>query len=135
MIIMDKFQKRVSKLSKKLENCLVIGRGFGNLEKMTEIFETVFVIDSQRPEVKARNLVYIEKMDNLSPLVSITAIFFDLDTVSELDKYSEVWFRCRSLVLIEGNDPIGRDKSQSLYRLGYECTSLQEFFHVWEPKK
>ena len=135
MIIMDKFQKRVCKLSKQLENCLVIGQGFGHLDKLVEIFQTVFVIDECRPEFKARNLVYKEKFDDVHSITAITVVFFDLDKVSELEKVSEIWYRYKSVIIIEGDTPIGRDKSGSLYRLGYGCTSLQGYFHVWEKIK
>jgi hypothetical protein len=135
MIIMDKFQKRLSKLSKRLENCLVIGQGFGHLEQLVEIFQTVFVIDDCRPEFKAKNLVYKEQFNDVFSITAITMVFFDLDQVSELEKISEIWYKFKSFVIIEGDTPIGRDKSGQLYRLGYGCTSLQGYFHVWEKIK
>jgi hypothetical protein len=135
MIIMDKFQKRICKLSKQLENCLVIGQGFGHLDRLVEIFQTVFVIDDHRPEFKSRNLVYKEKLDDVFSITGITAVFFDLDKVSELERASKIWNKYKSFVIIEGDTPIGRDKSGSLYRLGYRCTSLQGYFHVWEKIK
>ena len=132
MIIMDKFEKRVIKSSKNTNNALVVGLGFENLEKILSIYNTVFVINETRPEVKARNLVYRENFQNLNFITEVDAIFLDLDKVSCLDELKDFWQRNKSVILIEGNDPIGREYSKPLYDTGWRCTNLHGSFHVWE---
>ena len=132
---MAKFKKRITKLSNKsLQNALVIGEGFGFLPEILETFQTVFVIDNNRPKIKGRNLVYKENSDELNLIIDISMVFFDRDKINDINSIAPVFTRWRSMVIIEGNDPISRDYSQSLYHHGWNCTSLQGFFHVWEIK-
>jgi hypothetical protein len=134
-MIMNKFQKRLSKLSKNCESAVVIGHGFGHLDQIIKIFKTVFVIDSVAPTIKSKNLVYRENFDNLSQITEVSMIFFDLDKVYHLNAVSPIWHRNKAMVVIEGNEPIDRTISKSLYDSAYECTGLHGFFHAWELKK
>jgi hypothetical protein len=134
-MIMNKFQKRISKLSKNHETAVVIGHGFGYLDKLIEIFKTVFVISESAPTLKSRNLIYRENFDNLSQITEVSIILFDLSEVHRLLEVSPVWHRNKSIVVIEGNAPIDRSLSTSLYASSYECTGLHGFFHTWELKK
>ncbi len=132
MIIMTKFQKRIKKLYKHPENCLIVGEGFGFLNEIIEIYKTVFVVSDRKPNLKSKNLVYREEFDDLSNLVEITAVFLDLSLLDKLETVMHIASRNKSFVIIEGNDPIGRDKSGPLYKTGYQCTGLYGSFHVWE---
>lgn len=134
-MIMNKFQKRLHKLSKNQVNAIVIGTAFGNLEKILEIYNTVFVIDKNFPTVKAKNLVYRENFDNLNTITEISAIFFDLNQLDQFAMVKEFWQRNNSKIIIEGDDPIGREFSKPLYDTGWGCTSKQGSFHVWEKLK
>lgn len=135
MIIMPKFKKRISKTHPhSLQNALVIGRGFGFLESITETYQTVFLIDLTRPDTKTKNLVFKENYDDLHLLVDVSTVFFDLAKINDINLIAPVFTRWKSLVIVEGNEPIGREFTQSLYHHGWRCTSLQGFFHVWELK-
>jgi predicted Rossmann-fold nucleotide-binding protein len=134
-MIMNKFQKRLSKLLKNCENAVVVGHGFGYLREITEMFKTVFVISSSPPGIKLKNLVYMEEFNNLSQISEVSIIFVDLEKIHSLENFEQLWRRTNSLVAIEGNDAIGRDLSTTLYRSGYECTGLHGFYHIWESKK
>ncbi len=132
---MAKFNKRISKtVGKPIQNALVIGRGFGFLSNILEMCETVFVISEKRPEIKARNLVFKENSDELHLLVDISVIFFDRDQINEINVFAPVFTRWKSVVVIEGDEPISRDYSQSLYHNGWKCTGTHGFFHAWEIK-
>jgi hypothetical protein len=132
---MDKFEKRLRKVSKNTENALVIGTAFGSLEKILSIYRTVFVISEDCPTIKAKNLVYRENFDHLNLLSEINVIFFDLNTVAKLEIIKDFWQRHNSKIVIQGNDPIGREFSKPLYETGWGCTSLQGMFHIWEKMK
>jgi len=132
MIIMNKFQKRISKLSKNLNNAIVVGSAFGNLENLLEMFKTVFVINDSPPKIKARNLVYRSDFGSLISYADITVIFVDLDRLDMLQTLSDIWQRNNSVVVIEGGEAIGREFSKSLYHTRWQCTSLQGTYHVWE---
>ena len=134
MITMDKFEKRLKKISKSCNNALVMGTAFGHLEKILKIYSTVFVINNI-PAIKAKNLVYRENFDYLDSIIQVSAVFFDLNNLEYLENLKDYWQRNDSIVVIEGNDPIGREFSKPLYDTGWGCTSLQGFFHVWEKIK
>jgi hypothetical protein len=131
---MDKFEKRLRKISNSYNNALVLGNSFGHLEKILTIYSTVFVIN-KLPTIKAKNLVYRENFDYLDNIVQVSAVFFDLDELKYLSNLKDCWQRNNAVVIIEGNDPIGREFSKPLYDSGWGCTSLQGFFHVWEKLK
>ena len=134
-MIMNKFQKRLSKLDKNQVNAVVIGRAFGNLENILKIYNTVFVIDENFPAVKAKNLVYKENFDNLNAITEVSAIFFDLNQLNQFEMVKDFWQRNNSKIIIEGDEPISREFSKPLYDTGWGCTSKQGLFHIWEKLK
>ena len=132
---MNKFEKRLKKSSGKGENSLVIGSAFGHLDFIINIYSTVFVIDKTLPSVKAKNLVYREDLTNLNNLAEIGTIFFDRSSIVQLESFESVWQRNKSNIIIEGNDPIDREFSTSLYKTGWRCTNTCGSFHIWEQSK
>lgn len=131
---MDKFEKRLRKISNSCNNALVLGSAFGHLEKLLKIYSTVFVIN-ELPTIKAKNLIYRENFEYLNNIIQVSAVFFDLNNLQYLKDLSDCWQRNDSIVIIEGNEPIGREFSKPLYDSGWGCTSLQGVFHVWEKIK
>ncbi len=132
---MTKFSKRITKIHRKpLQNALVIGPGFGFLEEISNIFQTVFIINDQRPTFRSKNIVYKENYEDLHLLIDISVIFFDLSKINDINITSPVFTKWKSTVIVEGNEPIARDYTQSLYHHGWQCTSQQGFFHSWELK-
>jgi urate oxidase len=131
---MDKFEKKLRKISKSHNNALVLGSAFGNLEKLLKIYSTVFVIN-KFPDIKSKNLIYRENFDHLNSIIQVSAVFFDLNNLQYLKDLKDHWQRNDAIVVIEGNDPIGREFSKPLYDTGWGCTSLQGVFHVWEKIK
>ena len=132
MINMDKFKKRLSKLSKTPQNAVVIGSGFGRLPEFLEAFETVFIFSNSPISLKGKNLIRKESIGSILNAVNVTVIAIDLEYLEYLEQTLPLWHRWRSLVLIEGNDPIGRDKSQSLYKNHYRCVDLHGVYHIWK---
>ena len=132
---MAKFAKRLRKLSSYTENALVVGKAFGNLDQLLEIYTNVFVVDDDPPSAKARNLIYKENFDDLNVLTQVGAIFIDLDKIDKLEILEDFWQRHRSTIFVEGNDCILRHLSKPLFKTGWQCTSLQGIYHVWEKIK
>jgi hypothetical protein len=132
---MNKFQKRLSKLSRKNTNALVIGKAFGYLVDIVHTYPSVFIVDENAPGLKAKNLIYRESVDRLSNITDIGAIFLDLTEIDKLESLIAVWQKHSSKIFIEGGEAISRDFSQPLYSTGWRCTSLQGAFHVWEQQK
>ena len=133
--IMNKFQKRLSKLSRKHTNALVIGKAFGYLTDVINIYANVFIINENADGLKAKNLIYRENIDRLSNITDIGAIFLDLNNLDKLELLMTVWQKHNSKRFVEGGLAISREFSQSLYNSGWRGTSLQGVFHVWEKQK
>ena len=132
---MTKFQKRLSKISRKHTNALVIGKAFGYLTDIINIYARVFLINENVDGLKAKNLIYRENIDRLSNITDIGAIFLDLNNLNKLESLMTVWQTHNSTVFIEGESVISREFSLPLYQSGWRCTSLQGVFHVWEQQK
>jgi hypothetical protein len=133
-MIMNKFQKRLSKILKNYENAVVIGHGFGYLDEIVDSFKTVFVISSSMPAIKSKKLVYRENFNDLSQIQEVSAILFDIAEIHRLQDTYPVWHKNKAVVVIQGNDPIDRTMSTPLYNSSYECTGLHGIFHIWELK-
>jgi hypothetical protein len=134
MIIMNKFKKRLTKMVGNPQNAVVVGRGFGQLESILEIFKTVFIFSWDTPPLRAKNLVLRENFNDLNPLNEISAILIDLDQLHHLESVSPIWNKNKCTVLIEGNAPIGRELSKSLYRDHFRCIDQQGIYHVWKQQ-
>lgn len=132
---MTKFQKRILKTTEKIENCLIVGQGFGFLEECLEIFKTVFVINEIKPSIRTKNLIFRDDGSDLSQISDITHVIFDRNNINELVMYQTVWNKHNSVVIIEGDEPIGREFSKPLYDTAWNCVDKQGFFHVWKGIK
>jgi len=127
---MNKFQKRVGKLSRKNTNALVIGKAFGYLTEVLGVYANIFVIDEISTGLKAKNLIYRESIDRLTSVSDIGAIFLDLNELDKLESLMTVWQKNNSSVFIEGDAVIPREVSLPLYQSEWRCTSLQGIFHI-----
>jgi hypothetical protein len=81
---MTKFQKRLSKLTKNNTNALVIGTAFGQISEILSMYSTVFVVNENMLELKAKNLIYRQTIDRLSHLVNVGIVFLD---IKHIDKF------------------------------------------------
>jgi hypothetical protein len=129
---MNKFQKRLMKLSRNNTHALVLGSAFGILDQILEIYDTVFVVSTVPPDIKAKNLVYKENFVKLDHLQDMSSIFVDIDQLDHLDKVEVIWRKHNSKLFVEGGDRVENEKVKILYDSGWACTSLQGIFHVWE---
>lgn len=134
-MIMTKFQKRITKLSKNCQFAIVVGTGFGYLEELLDLFDTVFVIADQPPSIKTKNLVYRENFEMFEQMPNINFMFYDRDAVDKLDRSVGIWSRSSPMVIIEGEEVIGRDLSRSLYGNGYVAVHQETQYHVWRTRQ
>jgi hypothetical protein len=129
---MNKFQKRLMKLSRNNTHALVLGSAFGILDQVLAIYDTVFVVSEVPPDIKAKNLVYKENFVKLDHLQDMSSIFVDIDQLDHLDKVEVIWRKHNAKLFVEGGDRVENEKVKILYDSGWACTSLQGIFHVWE---
>ena len=129
---MTKIQKRLHKLSRNNAHALVLGSAFGILDQVVEIYDTVFVVSTDQPAVRAKNLVYKETFVKLDHIQNIASIFIDHNELCNLDKIEALWKKHNSIIFVEGGVRIDNTIAKPLYDSGWACTSLQGIFHVWE---
>ena len=132
---MTKFQKRLSKLTKNKTSALVIGTAFGQLTQLLDLYSTIFIVNENATELKAKNLIYRQSIERLDNIVNVGAVFFDIIHISKLESLQTFWKKNNSLIFIEGGDALPRELSKPLYDSGWRCTSLQGIFHVWEKQQ
>ena len=132
---MTKFQKRLSKLTKNKTSALVIGTAFGQLTQLLDLYSTIFIVNENATELKAKNLIYRQSIERLDNIVNVGAVFFDITHISKLESLQTFWKKNNSLIFIEGGDALPRELSKPLYDSGWRCTSLQGIFHVWEKQQ
>lgn len=132
---MNKIKKRLSKLSKNKNNALVIGTAFGQLAHILDLYSTIFVVNENVTELKAKNLIPRQSIDRLDSIVNVGAVFFDITHIHKLESLQAFWKKNNSVIFVEGGDALPRELSKPLYDSGWRCTSLQGIFHVWEKQQ
>ena len=132
MIIMTKLEKRLRKLEKNVDNALIIGSAFGNLEATLSTFNTVFVISTKPRILKAKNLVYKENFEGIEHLGGISMVLIDLDHLTSIEPMQPFFNKNFPLILVEGNDVISRKYSGIFYDRGWRAVEQSKIFHVWK---
>lgn len=132
MSTMSKFAKRITKLVKEPESALVLGTGFGQLEEIVKIFDTVFVVGPVPPEFRAKNLIYRQDFHEIGQIGNPTAILVDNIQLHNLNQCVSLWARARPFILIEGNELVDREKTKLLWNFHYRPIEQLGFFHAWK---
>lgn len=132
---MNKFGKRIIKFIGRVQNCLVIGRGYDRLPEICETFQTVFIASDPRPEYKSKNLVFRESFETLNTLTEISVIFVDRDQIDKLKYTIPLWYQLKPYIFIEGGQTIDRELSKDLYEHHYRSIAELEVHHVWKSQK
>jgi len=135
MIIMSKFIKRLTKSLANVENSLLLGDGFGQLIDLADTFNTVFVVSPIDINIKKRNIIYRETFDRIEELPNISCIVINRNRVQEMPMLRSSWTKYRPLIIIEGEEVIGRDLSKDLYDTGYRAVEQYKDYHVWQKIK
>lgn len=129
---MSKFIKRVKKSLRGIDTALVLGDAFGNLPEVLTVFNSVFVYNDQHPDLRRKNLVYIQKGCSLDTLPNIDAVFINLSRVKEIESLVLIMTKFKPTIFIEGDEVIGRSLSVELYRNNYRASEQLGTFHSWK---
>lgn len=109
---MASFSKKIRKLNKFPKNALVIGKGFGQLEELSEIFDSIFIVGADNNLLRKRNIIYREDFEFVTSLPDIDFIFVDKDYFEQLLKLNQVWRKNQSYIVTEG----GLTPEKHIYR-------------------
>ena len=132
---MTKFSKRIRKIDRKARNLLVVGTAFGNLAELVDSFDTVFVVSSNPPIVKTRNLIYRENYDGIHLLTDIDIIIIDFDHGNFIPELTQVWRRTNPAIVVQGPDLISKDIQKMLKSDHYNIVEVVYGYYLWKNKK
>lgn len=128
---MSKFLKRLSKSLTHSRNALVVGTAFGHLEELLSAFSTVFLIDTDRPTVGARNLVFKENNDGVSKLPEVDLLILDQRYYTSIQTYRPLWLNKSITIVIEGGEnAINVEVYKSLKVDHYFIVEVYKDYHV-----
>lgn len=131
---MSKLIKRIRKSQKNLENCLVIGTIWGNLESACDFFKNIFMLLTPEPRIKKRNLIYREDFRELPLVNNVDYIFIDKKYVDRLPAIYNVITRYRPLIYI-GVGEFLEDKNKNFFKdLHYEIIEINKEYQIWRTK-
>lgn len=132
---MNKFTKRIVKSSKDQSVCLVIGTAFGNLDELTEIFQTVFLHTNDRASSpKKKNIVFLETIDNHIDIPLISAVFVDLDQLTKLAALRPMMTKYSPTIMIGSGEFIDKTWNKFLNDHRYQIVELFKEYQIWKIK-
>ena len=102
------------------------------MDEILDLFNTIFIIKDDSPKIRAKNIVYLPNLHELHDTSSVTMSFVDKTKVDDLSILVPLLARGHSMILIEGTEVIGRDKSKLLYTYGFEAVLQSKGFHLWK---
>ena len=132
---MTKFSKRIKKINRRARNLLVIGTAFGNLEELLDSFDTVFVVSSNPPIIKKRNLIYRENYNDIHTLTDVDIIIVDFDHSNFIPELTQVWRRTNPAIVVQGPDLISKDIQKILKSDHYNIVEVAKGYYLWKNKK
>jgi hypothetical protein len=132
---MSKFVKRLRKIKKFPENCILIGNEFGYLEDFCGLFANVFslIVDDVLP--KKRNLIHRQDFREISLIPNIDFVFVDYKHINQISEIENVISRFRCAVYINHGEFLVPKYGQFFGKLGYEITEINPSYQIWTPKK
>jgi len=131
---MSKFIKRITKIKKKPENCLLIGTKFGYLDEFCETFSNVFSLIVEDCLPKKRNLIHRQDFKELSLIYGIDFVFIDYQYLENVYDIENVITRFRCPVYINHGEFLDNKYSKFFGKLGYQITQIEKNYQVWTPK-
>lgn len=131
---MSKFIKRIRKIKKYPENCLLIGTEFGYLDEFCDLFANVFslVVENQLP--KKRNLIYRQDFKELSLISGIDFIFIDHQYLEKVYEIENVLTQFRCPLYINHGEFLDAKYSKFFGKAGYQIIQIEKNYQVWTPK-
>lgn len=131
---MADFAKRIRKTVKKPKNALVLGSALGHLEKISEIFNSVFVVNGEFGTVRKKNIIYRENFENLENISEIDFVFIDKNRIDDLYELRSFLKRTHPYVLTEDHDSIKKEHTKFFREFQYQVEDIAKGYYVWKNK-
>jgi hypothetical protein len=134
MIIMTKFIKKITKGVKNVDSCIVIGQAFGNLNELTEIFKTVFILSNGVDSFRKKNVIYRIDFNDVKTLPHISAAFIDEDQLDNITKLDEILRKNKVVIYIGTSEPIPGGHGKFFNKRNYVLVEILKTYQVWKTK-
>lgn len=131
---MADFAKRIRKTIKKPKNALVLGNALGHLEKISEIFSSVFVVNGEFGTVRKKNIIYREDFENLENISEIDFVFIDKTRINDLYELRSFLKRNHPFILTEDHDAIKKEHTKFFRDFQYQVEDISKGYYVWKNK-
>lgn len=133
---MNKFAKRIIKSTKNQSICLVIGTAFGNLEELSNIFQSVFLhTENRETSLKKKNIVFLETVDNQTDIPLISTVFVDIEHLTKLAALRPMMTKYSPTIMIGSGEFIDKMWNKFLVDHRYEIVELFKEYQIWKIKK
>jgi hypothetical protein len=129
---MSKFTKRILKNIKKPKNALVFGQGLDRMQEISDIFQTLFIIEAKEKFFLGRNVIYRENIENIETLPDIDYIFIDKDKLDYVFSLHVVIRRWSPFILTEGIEEWTSEHTKFLRNKRYRAIDYTKEFYVWK---
>lgn len=132
---MSKITKRLLKHIDLKDNALVIEDKFGYLEDLSLVFENIFYVARFPPDFKAKNLIYRSDFFEVSILPIITNVFVDPFNVDKINEALPIVTKYHPNIIINDETIIDRNKSKTIWNIGYRPIDVFSNFQLWKKIK
>lgn len=129
---MSKFLKRSSHIITKYETAVVLGRNFSYILDLTEWFDTVFVYDIQRSDVKRKNLIPRIGFTDTKTLPGFNLLAVDELCLWEIATFTPLASLSRAGIILVHNEPIGKKILKHLWQYNYEQVGNYGSANFWK---
>lgn len=129
---MSKFLKRIDPIVTKYETAVVLGRNFVNIPDLLEGFKTVFVYDTQRPELRSKNLIPRLDFTDTKTLPEFGLLIVDEPCLWEIATFTPLASLNRAGIILIHGDPIGKKILKHLWQYNYESLGNHKNINFWK---
>ena len=129
---MSKFLKRIDPIVKKYETAVVLGRNFVNIPDLLEGFKTVFVYDTQRPELRSKNLIPRLDFTDTKTLPEFGLLIVDEPCLWEIATFTPLASLNRAGIILIHGDPVGKKILKHLWQYNYESLGNHKNINFWK---
>lgn len=132
---MSKFLNRISDIISKKDIAVVVGKDFPYLGEVVESFNSVFVYDAERPDIKARNLIPRIDFTDVKTLPSVDLLIIEEKYLIEIGNFSSIASRYRAGIILMYSEQPSKKILKHLWQHNYELADTNKAMNLWKKTK
>lgn len=134
---MTALHKKINKLIKPQNYAVVLGENAELVLEMSKIFRTVFVYFDTKKNIKEKNVIYRNILENNEKISEVEAIILaDLNLADQMKNLQFVFLKEKPTVIIYSGDlPKESICNWLANELGYRITHQEKKMYLWTREK